>query len=577
MNPINLPFISKCFSIAITLLFTLNLTACGNDADKTKAAIDNTEPGPASAQESKSIVKATSIEKTNAFADFPAVNAQAVYTANNSHIGNLEAPIPPQCYTKTEQVNNPCYVCHQSYSNETKQRLNYRNDASLQGDYNFSEQGISNYWKNLFEDRRDWVAQISDETIQQYVNSDNYSRLKNDLEQAQFKGYIPDLANFHLADKAFDTNGLALDGSHWVAFNYKPFPSTFWPTNGSTGDVLIRMPKAFRERSGEFDKSTYFLNLSLLELSVKELASISIASVDETLFQRDIDGNGKIEGQVETLVPQKTYFSDAENIPVTAQLFPQNTEFLHSVRYIGVDEQGDIHLPKRMKELRYMIKNHAPNEQQIINAYVMERKEKIEGLLPSYMDLKDRGFMNDYGWLISGFIEDQNGHLRPQTYEEKFFCMGCHSSIGSTIDQTFSFARKVTGKEGWGYINLKGMKDSPNKGQSTPEFLDYLSRAGGGDEFRANDEMLERWFNKDGSVNTEKVLNADIHTLITPSAERAHKLNKAYTHIVRHQDYVFGRDATITPPKNVFHQVDPEVAPLKQSAMLKSWESRLAW
>jgi len=31
---------------------------------------------------------------------------------------NPEALIPSQCYTKTDGVNNPCYVCHQSYPAE---------------------------------------------------------------------------------------------------------------------------------------------------------------------------------------------------------------------------------------------------------------------------------------------------------------------------------------------------------------------------------------------------------------------------------------------------------------------------
>ena len=32
-------------------------------------------------------------------------------------------------------------------------------------------------------------------------------------------------------------------GSDWRTVRYQPFPGAFWPTNGSTGDVFIRLPK----------------------------------------------------------------------------------------------------------------------------------------------------------------------------------------------------------------------------------------------------------------------------------------------------------------------------------------------
>jgi hypothetical protein len=60
------------------------------------------------------------------------------------------------------------------------------------------------------------------------------------------------------------------------------------------------------------------------------------------------------------------------------------------------------------------------------------------------------GLLNDFGWQLQGFIEDAEGRLRLQTQEEHLFCMGCHSNIGVTVDQTFSFPRKVPGKEAGG-------------------------------------------------------------------------------------------------------------------------------
>ena len=206
-----------------------------------------------------------------------------------------------------------------------------------------------------------------------------------------------------------------------------------------------------------------------------------------------------------------------------------------------------------------------------------ERKEKLDEQLPSFIRVKDRGFNNKFGWLIQGYIEDYNGELRPQSYEETSFCMGCHSAIGTTIDQTFAFPRKVTGKAGWGYINLKGMKDSPSKGQQEGEILQYLQVNGGGNEFRENTEMFKKWYKSDGTVNKEKVKNADVFQLITPSKQRAYDLNKAYTQIVRTQSYIHGRDANISPAINVHKTIDESVAPLKAEYRLDGWDIRLDW
>ena len=53
---------------------------------------------------------------------------------------NPESVIPPQCYTKTEGKNNPCYACHQSYPRSAN-RSNMMSDGDLQGNYEFSEVG----------------------------------------------------------------------------------------------------------------------------------------------------------------------------------------------------------------------------------------------------------------------------------------------------------------------------------------------------------------------------------------------------------------------------------------------------
>lgn len=504
-------------------------------------------------------------------------NDRIIPTANGSI--NEEAPIPPQCYTKTEGVNNPCYTCHQTYfkPNDTQYRTNLRNDGANQGLYNFSDEGEINSWKNLFVDRRKWIKKISNEQIANYVDQDNYSALAQNLKNREWRGFIPDLKNYHLADKAFNERGIAKDGSGWVAFNYKPFPGTFWPTNGATDDVLIRLPAKFRQLNGQYNENIYLINLSLVEMAIKELVEVDIFAVDEFELDTDINQDGTMSATVEVLKRRNFFIGDANDIQIPRLQYPEKTEIMHSVRYVGVDDNDQIYVPKRMKELRYMTKTKVLTDSAIDTTYRRERKEKLDEQLPHYTKVKDRGFNNKFGWLIQGYIEDYDGELRPQSYEETAFCMGCHSAIGTTIDQTFAFPRKVTGKAGWGYINLKGMIDAPSRGQKQGEILQYLQVNGGGNEFRENTEMFEKWYKSDGTVDEEKVKGADVYQLITPSKQRAYDLNKAYSQIVRTQSFIHGRDVNIAPAINVHKEIDEAITPLKVEHRLDGWDIRLDW
>lgn len=527
-----------------------------------------------------SLIGGTSLLKAKKTTEYllPQVDNNLIVNPTKHGSLNEEAPIPPQCYTKTEGKNNPCYTCHQTYpSFDTTHRSNLRNDGVNQGIYNFSEEGESNSWKNLFVNRTQWLNKITNEQISTYVNQDNYSNLPQNLKSKAWLGFIPDLKDYHLASEAFKNNGIAKDGSAWVAFNYKPFPGTFWPTNGSTDDVLIRLSNQFRQLDGEYNESVYLTNLSLVEMSIKAISKIDIFPVDEQKLDSDLNQDGQLTSTVELLLAREFFVGDAKHIKIPKQQYPVGTEIMHSVRYVGVDEQGQAFIPKRMKELRYMTKTKLLTEGDIDTAYRRERKEKLDEQLPSFIRVNDRGFNNKFGWLIQGYIEDYNGELRPQSYEETMFCMGCHSSIGTTIDQTFAFPRKVTGKAGWGYINLKGMKDAPSKGQKLGEILQYLQINGGGNEFRENREMFTRWYKPDGTVNVDKVKGKDVFQLITPSKQRAYDLNKAYTHIVRTQSFIHGRDASVTPAVNVHKTIDESVAPLKAEHRLDGWDIRLDW
>ena len=487
---------------------------------------------------------------------------------------NPEAIIPPQCYTRTEGTFNPCYVCHQR---AIPGRENTMNDDDLQAAYSFSDVGMTNHWRNLFEDRSEAVAAISDAAIRAWVAEDNYSALAGRLRAADFQGWVPDLQNLHLADAAFDDEGFARDGSHWVAFNYKPFPSTFWPTNGSTDDVMIRLPSAFRtDAEGNYSRDVYQANLAIVEANIKGLASISTLPVDEARVGADLNGDGA-RGVVETITAVGSFVGAARDAYLDTFLYPKGTEFLHTVRYLGIAPNGDIVPSRRMKEVRYMRKWVEYRKVMYERYYQLEAFEKELGNLPRYHLLGDHGLDGKFGWALQGFIEDGDGALRAATYEETLFCMGCHTSVGATIDKTFGFPRKVDGAAGWGYIDLKGMADAPNRGETQGEIATYFARVGGGGEFRSNPEMYARWFHPDGTVNLEKVQAADVYELTAPSVTRAVALNKAYRVIVAEQDYIYGRDANVSAPANVYRGIDNETAPTLPEDKVFDWDIRLDW
>lgn len=495
---------------------------------------------------------------------------------------NPEALITAMCYTKHDGRHNPCYVCHQNEVHDG--RANRMHDGVLQNEYAFSEFGWTNRWSNLFIDRSLKIAQISDTAIEQYVNTENYTALAPMLKSKDFVGYVPDLQNYHLGAAAFDADGFAKDGSNWVAFNYKPLPSTFWPVNGSTDDVLIRLAKEFRINArGEYSKTVYQFNLAIVEAALKNLETITVPDLDENAIGADLNSDGKL-GVVAQIKRPAHYVGGAAHIPVETFLYPKYTEFLHSVRYVGSDQNGNIYNAPRMKELRYMIKErsyhedvHPYDKATLAKIYDDEAQKKGEGNnLPDFTSMEEKGVDNKMGWWLQAFIEDADGVLRPQNYEETFFCMGCHTNLGSTLDQTFAFARKVDGAKGWGYIDLKKIIDVPNQNETQGEYLTYMQRVGGASEFRAHNSIVDRYFDN-GEVNTTKVQAASsIYDLITPTREEALRMSKSYKVLVESQDYIHGREGNGEPVQNVYAEIDDNTPTLPEDKQYV-WDMRLDW
>ena len=496
-------------------------------------------------------------------------------------LDNREAPIPIQCYTKTAGVSNPCWTCHTA-----SVYPNLRDDAELQVEYAFSDVGKTNHWTNLFVDRRAEIAAIPEAEVLAYVRADNYSATREILRgrtNAWAFGFDLDFA------AGFDDAGFARDGTLWRAFRYKPFPGAFWPTNGSTDDVAIRLPTAFRSRDGAPDLEIYAATLAVLEASLAADPALADADVvwpteplDERRIGVDLDGDGTLEPSITALrgIPGH-YLGDAADHSVHRGTYPAGTEFLHTVRYI--DPDAPSLLATRMKEVRYLRKERELPRERYFSTYAIEAQEKDEGALPLFGGDAETGLLNQLGWRIQGYIEDADGRLRLQTDEEHYACMGCHTSLGVTADSTFSFPRKVPGAAGWGHQSLLEIPDVPQLGHRDPEVLTYLRRVGGGDELRSNDEILARFF-PGGVLDEAEVRRAApggdrrLPHLLAPSRERALRLDRAAMLVVREQSFTAGRDVVLAPATNVHTRIDEVSTGLAEAGRVyRDGTVRLDW
>ncbi len=505
-----------------------------------------------------------------------------------THVNNYGAYIPTMCYTKTEEkgkIYNPCYSCH------TKGKIpNFFNDTILQKEYNFPKEMMKNPYTNLFKDKTKDVTLISDQEIITYVNQSNYLAQDGSIILAKslpnnWPGYKPD-CNFNFDEDGFDKDEYG-EFTLWRAFRYYPFLGTFWPTNGAMDDVMIRLDKLFSlDNKQKFSQEIYALNLAIVEANVKQ-KDIPIKPVKEALYGVDFDGDGKLS-QANNItymhndnnisyVGYAKQLLDKKKIYLVTGLFPLHTEFLHSVRYLGIDKNGTVTMANRMKELRYSKKISWKNysqlrqlaKQELWDAEVTQNKSSQ---LKVYRGNFKHGFDNGIGWIYQGFIEDKRGVLRPQTDEETISCMGCHSMLGSTSDSTFSFTRKFEEVHRsqndfvwnhWNQKNIIGIKDKEVSykinGKSTKtvgEYAFYLEHSMG-NEFRDNDEITKKFFDIEGLVKTAEIdkIAHDISYILIPSKERALRLNKAYKTIVQQQSFTAGKDTNTKYMDKVYEEI----------------------
>ncbi len=505
--------------------------------------------------------------------------------------GNAFAFIPPQCYTRTRdaagEVHNPCYACHTG-----SRAPNYVDDAELQTEYDFPEPALTNRWTNLFVDRRPAIAGMPDAETLAYVRTDNYhgpsgepelvARLARPPEgwdingDGHWSGYRPDI-HFRFDAAGYD---LAPDGGRtgWRAYGYVPLPGAFWPSNGSADDVAIRLPEAFRQtEDGATDWGVYETNLAIVEALAKR-ADVAIRPTDERPLKVDLDRDGTLgtatrvtyafdprNGVNMSYVGKARLEQDAGTVHLAAGLFPEGTEFVHSLRYLDVADDGSVGPAARLKELRYARKLDWRSYYSLLDQAMNELREehdnpeRPEGFLGDV----ESGIATGQGWRFQGFIEDASGDLRPQTFEESLTCAGCHAGTGRTVDNVFSYARKLDAPDGgwfhWDRARPLGDMPDARGANGRGEYATYLTRNRAGDEFRANDEALRRFF-PGGEADDDAVaqLARRVGLLTDPSPERAIALDKAYRLIVKEQSYDKGRNPVIGPLDDVvWKKLDP--------------------
>ncbi len=507
---------------------------------------------------------------------------------------NRFAYIPAQCYTKTEnagrRASNPCYACHQRSTPP-----NFADDGDLQLSFHLLPIAAGrNPWRNLFEPPVGRVARASDSEIIAYVRQSNYFDDRGGIALAKrleplvpewdgegdrrWNGYVPD-AWFHFDEHGYDH---APDGHEtgWRAFAYYPFPGTFFPTNGSMDDVLVRLDPSLREDAqGHADRRVYEVNLAVVEALISR-HDVPIDPVDERALGVDLDLDGKLGRAARVAFHEapdggtkmryvgraRAHESDAQ-FPIAPGLFPLGTEFLHSVRYLDVGDGGAVTMAARMKELRYTKKVRwftARDLKAKAASEAVEQTESATGAREVLWEF-DRGVYNGQGWLLQGFIEAADGSLRPQSYEESVYCAGCHGGIGATSDGMFAFPRKLGASSAaggyfhWTQRDLSGLPE-PRRRDGQGEYAFYLRQNAAGDEFRENAEVREKFFDPAGRLRQEALarLRADVTFLLVPSAARALDLDRAYRGIVLEQSFSRGRDVTLVQPDNVYSDVPAE-------------------
>jgi len=452
MRPLIVTFAVLCLSISFW--------GCKGTPDQ--AALDAKEVERATGLKSEVIFLDT-IEKGESPPEFRR-KAKADYKPSF----NEDPAIPVQCWVETGYgTQNACKYCHTNYLAE----IQHGNALPLAEDqvlYSFPSPNLNRVnWHNIIhpenilmrlEEENLAVPRAGDPENLTYVRSDNwrtaYHKARTNKDET-WNNLINASSDSHLfpalnPDDLFPAEGedKTDGGQHgfidesgfvwncecqitgWRAVNFFPY-AIFTPLTGSVSGIYIRLPEEFRTVDGKVDLEIYKSNLALLEKNIKNL-----------------------------VIDSPHYYGDAQGVAVRKGFYPVGTEFAHPLHYVDLNADGekglrldglnrndepDYEFPgtrsKRVKEIRYMYKWKDVGLDDI-----GEDEEEAVSVIGN----KTRGWIdNTAGWILAAYIENREGDLRPQTTEELMQCLGCHSSVGNTVDAVWSFQRKLPGELGW--------------------------------------------------------------------------------------------------------------------------------
>ncbi len=196
------------------------------------------------------------------------------------------------------------------------------------------------------------AARTSDAEILEYIREDNYAPLRRGARCAPG---LPGLRAGSRPRRRARRGGLRARRERLPGGpGYKPFPGSFWPTNGSAGDVFLRLPAAFREdASGAPSREVYKLNLALLEAAIASPSPLLRRARPACRGGRRAGGGAgeraprrrrsrrrrraRARGDARSIRPPARYAGGAAGVPVRAWLYPRGAELLHSVRYLDPD------------------------------------------------------------------------------------------------------------------------------------------------------------------------------------------------------------------------------------------------
>ena len=484
---------------------------------------------------------------------------------------NFENPypnVPAQCYIETSSGRqNACLFCHTNglynlgLGNNNPQAgkidiVNFQTDYGFDPINTTAPYATINRWENTLypEKLAEAVAQlgISPEQwqMQSYVRTDNWQaaydqRLGSPKDwDSGYDSAMRLLPGLNPSDLPADSDGFVRttqvensffdDGlggiTGWRAINFMPY-GIFTPINGSVSGIYIRLPEAFmKDKQGQFDLNTYSANLELLEKSITNQLELSTNNY---------------------------YLGGASDTEIILGAYPKGTEFAHPLHYVDTEADGLNAVSdfpgtraQRVKEVRYMYK---------VEDFDPMTATPGEGEGDSIYGRDDQGWVNNgAGWILAGFIEDQQGELRPQNREELTQCIGCHSGFkstefpnftsgtGNTVDSTWAFPRKLPNAVGWQEMNYLGyqittdndltqavstLPEPINRYANQGEFGLFLQYVVGASLYGDMPASFETRFSE--IITTENGYNQNWPALDTSNAERFDESSQNRQHLLR--------------------------------------------